>query len=188
MRDLLKSEYNNPFVWGWVSAADMLSIMRTYYSINWNNARLSTYQNKELQDGVCFTVHVDNIFDLTYSHYQFNTNYDFLTDHNTNMVFSNHIWEYVMDKYRQRTLRMITQNIPPKYIILDDFTEKGFSDRQISQIYEISRMPVLIFTNKDTYSSNHLVQIIHITADNMLPEHIIECYRDEIMHFLYLGS
>ena len=188
MRDLLHLEYNKPFVWGWISAEGMLSIIQNYFNINWNNVSLSTYENKELQDGVCFTVHVDNTFALTYSHYQFNANYDFFTDNKTNMVFSNHIWEYVIAKYKSRTLRMVQANIPPKYIILDDFTEKTFSNEQIYRLNTNSKYPVLLFTPKDIDLDNPLIKVINICQDDMLPELIALNYKEVIMQFLYLDS
>lgn len=189
MRDVLHAEYSNPFVWGWITAEDILHVIFQYKSINWHNVRMSTYKNMPLRDGVCFTLTIDGKFAVTYSHYQYNSNFhELYKDVKSNMVLHDHIWEYVRKKYCERVARMLRNNNLPKFILLDDFTEKQYSVEQIEEIINKSQYPVLIFTDKNIISTNHLVKLIRITPDDMLPEIIVSNYTEDIKHFLYLNS
>lgn len=83
---------------------------------------------------------------------------------------------------------MVQANIPSKYIILDDFTEKTFSNEQIYLLNTNSKHPVLLFTPKDIDLDNPLIKVINICQDDMLPELIALNYKEVIMQFLYLDS
>lgn len=115
---LSKVQFNNPFMWAVCPYRGIKHIMEHLYDINWSNISFS----KSTIRKNTYVITVDNAFPIHYVHYKFNKKYyePHVIIHGSNKdddwssdVESDHIWDYVFEKYIERTKRMMKTNELP---------------------------------------------------------------------------
>ena len=110
----LKCEFKNPFIWNIIDFNSMLFLVKNYDKINFNNFELKKDKNWN------FSIIIDNHITIQYVHYKFdakaNKPYIKYID-----LYSNKIWEIIVNKYEERTKRMINENKKPIFIFANWF-------------------------------------------------------------------
>ena len=108
VRDLLKEQFSNPFVWCSVTEADILYVVSDYVSINWDDISTELYENRTFGTKNVKIV-VDGKIEIKYPHYC-------LSDCSTKVdginVFSKDIIRWSTDRYRERVARMLSSGMP----------------------------------------------------------------------------
>lgn len=117
MRDYYKYQYNNPFCWSFILVDDFITLMNEWDNIDFMNYTLEK-RGKKLEEG--FKTVIDSKVTLLWYHYLFSTKYNKPTTKNID-VFSNHIWEYIIEKYEERTKRMLAAKEKPIFIFADSY-------------------------------------------------------------------
>ena len=120
-RDLLKTPYENPFIWTRMMDDTFIWLLENYESINFRKYEL-TKTNFSLEDYVnCFFyIKYDNKHEVKYGHYKFVKNATKPVKIKMDVQY-NKIWEYIIEKYEKRLKRMKTE---PIFIINDQFYNK----------------------------------------------------------------
>ena len=118
-----KTEFKNPFVWELIDFNSMLYLIKNWDNINWYNFELEKDANWN------FRIIIENKITIKYVHYKFdkNANHPYKKDID---VFSNKIWEYIVDKYLKRIARMIKTREKPIFIFADRWNRKDTSLNQ----------------------------------------------------------
>ena len=115
MRDYLKEKFNNPFIWSYIDNISFFNLIKNYENINWLNFELIKDKNWN------FCILVDNLVKINYPHYHFDPNANKITffddDNQHRNVYYNKIWEYIVEKYKTRTERMLKINVKPIFIL-----------------------------------------------------------------------
>jgi uncharacterized protein (DUF1919 family) len=120
MRDYYKYQYNNPFCWTFILVDDFVTLMNEWDNINFMKYTLEK-RGKRLEDG--FKTIIDGKVTLLWYHYLFSMKYNKPTTKGIN-VFSDKIWEYIIEKYEERTKRMLAANEKPIFIFADSYNYK----------------------------------------------------------------
>lgn len=124
-RDYLKKQYETPFIWTNLICEDYISLINNYDKINFENfqvniAETTRWENQLPQDTKVCYVRVDNCFNLYYTHHLYG-NHDNIylsTDDDNRYIYKN-IVEFVAKRYAKQAKRMVTNNKPPLFILLD---------------------------------------------------------------------
>jgi hypothetical protein len=118
----LKEPFQNPFIWSLIDFESMLYLAKNFYSINFNNIRLTDVGKIE-DDTWEFHLIIDNNVLVKYVHYKFSMFDKHPTVRGID-VFYDKIWEYIIDKYRERVSRMIRGGIPPTFVFANWFNKR----------------------------------------------------------------
>jgi hypothetical protein len=127
--------------------SSILWCLEHFYEIDWGAVRL----NKSPLKPSTFIITVDNHITLHFVHYIFNPLIQYAIvdrklqgDGTVRDVESNHIWEYVVNKYIERTKRMISLHEPPTFLIRDEPYARSGSLNDIA--YSTSKFKRVILT------------------------------------------
>ena len=162
-RNILKTQFNNPFVWAWVNATDICYLLEKYETVDFTKFKLQKYTTTPLQDGDCFKICVDGKITIVYSHYQFNSKYSTLyTDNVTNMVYYNKIWEFVVQKYIQRVSRIPSD--PPVFILCDDRCDCGYDAEHIEKLRNRPNIKSCSFRQKHSKQTIQMCSLLNTTG------------------------
>lgn len=99
MRDCLKIPYCNPFCWMTLDYESMYYLIENFKDINFDNYEL--YKNKNWH----FYIKIDDKVRISYPHYKFGPSYKKITVKGVDVWYCK-IWEYINEKYIERTKRM----------------------------------------------------------------------------------
>lgn len=121
-KKVLETTYKNPLVFKKIYFDDFIKLIKNYDIINFSN-----YELKKDNDWH-FRIEVDNIFTAELNHYRFDKTVDGIKK-NFPDVYSNKIWEYIVEKYETRLLRM---NERPIFIGHYDYGQLGKWDPTLS--------------------------------------------------------
>ena len=185
-RDILNEPYSNPFVWSWLNTHDICYVVQNYSNIFFSNFKLQIHNNEHIHNGSTFDIIVDESFTICYPHYELSIN-DAVTrrDDTNNMVYSNAIYEYVVEKYISRTKRLyIGNNRTPIFLLCDNRNGCGtFSENQVQSLAKQSSYKIVFcsFYNYDNYTSNYF---LHINIDGNRLAEIISKHTNEILTFI----
>lgn len=122
VRDLLKEQFSNPFVWCSVTEADILYVLANYTALNWDTIRVVLYDNKTLKTKNVKII-VDDKIEIKYPHYclsKDNTKVDGIN------VFSKDIIQWATDKYNERVSRMTLAG-KPFYVLGGSWEDQAMS-------------------------------------------------------------
>lgn len=116
--------YNNPFMWCAMRYDDIAAIIRNWGNINWDNIDLNPanllpveYKLFDVSRRKSYYISVDNKFNICYVHYRQSTTHSKPCVQGVD-VYYNKIWEYVVDKYRDRVSRMQLNNERPVFYLM----------------------------------------------------------------------
>lgn len=107
---IYKTQYNNPFIWSMVTADDFITFLKNYGKIDYKKYKLKPVEGEDY-----FAVEVDNKFDIVYTHYHYK-NVD-KTVHNVDVYYRD-IKKYIIEKYLDRTNRMLSLHEDPEFFII----------------------------------------------------------------------
>lgn len=99
-RDLLKTKYENPFIWSRLLSPHFENLLLNWDNINFQNIDLKCYS--KLDD---WRIIIDNKIEVEYRHMKFDKNYNTPVIQDV-FVYYNKIWEYIIEKYNTRLIRM----------------------------------------------------------------------------------
>jgi uncharacterized protein (DUF1919 family) len=97
--NIRKEEYKNPFIWMRITGESLKQLVLNYDKINFNNYELTKDKNWN------FSIIVDNIVQIHYSHYKFDAKCNKPIKVNNEIKY-NKIWEYIVAKYEERLKKM----------------------------------------------------------------------------------
>lgn len=157
VRDLLKEQFSNPFVWCSVTEADILYVMANYLSINWINIKCTLYDNQAFKiKNVKITV--DDKIEIKYPHYclsKGSTKVDRIN------VFSKDIIQWATDKYLDRVGRMLNSS-RPFYILGGSWDDQKMS---LSSKYNLLNADNVYMLNTDDIKhDNYKVAVKNFAA------------------------
>lgn len=136
-RDYLKTKYNNPFCWSVIDDNSICTLINDYYNINFKNYELTKDNNWN------FYLTIDNKIKVWYVHYKFSEK-DTMIRKNDVDVFYNKIWEYIIDCYNKRIIRMIET---PVFVLGSSWGGGALSKELIKKITEIKTNFKIIMTS-----------------------------------------
>lgn len=140
-RDYLKKPYNNPFCWNFIESDDFYNLIINYENINFNNFELIKKDNWK------FYIKIDNLITIYYAHYKFNKNYNTITTIKDD-VYYNKIWEYIIEKYKIRTKRMLELNEPPIFIVGSTNIGQLYTKDQLQKFCTIKDKKIFLFSKE----------------------------------------
>lgn len=152
VRDILKEQFTNPFVWCSVTEADILYTIQNYTTINWENFTVELYDNYTLRTKNVKII-VDNQLTIKYPHYCLSNSPIKVDGIN---VFAKDIISWTTDKYITRLNRM--KSAPKPFFILGG----SWDDQMISKstLYKYATANnVYILDNKGIHHDNYKVAI-----------------------------
>lgn len=172
VRDLIKEQFSNPFVWCSVTEADIIYVIYNYDNINWNDFKIELYENK--------TFHVKNVkvivngkIEIKYPHYclsKTDTKVDGIN------VFSKDIVNWVSSKYLERVNRMKLAG-RPFYILGGTWKDQMMSLSTKQLFAECGNVHILLAN--DIVHDNYKVAV---TNFNKIQEHLSKFVESSITH------
>ena len=106
----LNEQLSNPFTYAVLDFDSAYNLVKDYDNISWMEYELVKDENWN------FYIIIENKIKIWYGHYKFDKNANGIIV-KKNDVFSNKIWEYIVDKYETRVKRMLENKNPPIIII-----------------------------------------------------------------------
>lgn len=153
-RDCLTQPFINPFVWNIMDFDSCYNLVKYWDEIDFENYELVKDYNWN------FSIIIDRKIKVQYVHYKFQKDCKTLTVKN-NDVYSNHIWEYIVEKYTKR-IRNVHEE-PPIFVFA---TANYGSDRHIpftleqqKKLDELNSSYKIIISFKNMINSNKLLCI-----------------------------
>ena len=180
--------YNNPFIWMVAPYKSILTVMEHFRDIHWGNFQL---RESRTRLGT-FIISVDGQIDLHYVHYKFNPLVSHaIVDRQLNKsggvrdVESNHIWEYVVDKYIERTKRMLRSNEPPVFLLRDETYASDINQLPVCMYHSSPYKRIIITANKGLNRNDSVVTTIHPNATLINdPRRCVNTFFDRIIQFI----
>jgi hypothetical protein len=118
------NKFNNPFIWMISSYDSIYEVLNNFKNINWFNYEMDKSKIKPNT----FIIRIDNKIEINYVHYIFDPTatqiiqkkkYD-IEEHWTGDICYNKIWEFVNEKYIERTKRMLSLKEEPCFLIREE--------------------------------------------------------------------
>ena len=167
------TKFNNPFTWMVAPYDSIYYTMMNFDKINWNNI---DFQKSKLRPNT-FIIKVDNHIDLHYVHYKFDPNAKSIIqekkfdaeEHWTGDVLYCKIWEFIYQKYEERTQRMLSLNEEPCFLIRDESFANSNSKHSIKDIAYCNSpyKRIIITTNKSITRNDDICKTIHVPKIEM---------------------
>lgn len=178
-RDILKQEYQTPFIWSRLWNDDLINLLQNYENINFNNYELKKTNPKLKDNDNDFYILLDNKVKIYFRHCFFSIKHNEPKKFHANVYF-NKIWEYVFTKYIERTERMLKCTEKPIVIIHD--CSPYYNLKDIIKICKEKHFRCMIFTNNMPETNDSDLCIKPVKED--IPGKIIETYKKEILEFI----
>ena len=96
----LKMPYQTPFCWNTIDDNSMFNLISNYDTINFKKYELIKDKNWN------FSILINDLVKVNYVHYHFSKNDNKIRTDNAD-VYYNKIWEYIIEKYEERTNRFL---------------------------------------------------------------------------------
>lgn len=138
-RDVLKTEYKNPFIWCFLEP--YFDFIQNYPNINLFNYKLEKIDKKLGR----FKIVIDNKYELKFWHYYFDKNAKTLIIDGRNVRY-NKIWEYIVQKYEERTKRMLNKKEEPIFIIGSSNSGQQFTQKEQEKFLELTKYKMFLFS------------------------------------------
>ena len=184
-------QFNNPFIWMVTPYTSVKYMLEHYEEINWLNFDI---EKSKIRPNT-FIIKIDNKIEIHYVHYKFDPKANSITvkkkiDSKGNTwdgdIFYNHIWEYVVEKYEERTKRLLQLKEPPVFLISQESYANNNGTTLMDLLNTNSKYKRIFITNdKKINSSNKNVKIIQVSKIED-PEPTIRKYKNDIMNFIEL--
>ena len=110
-KNYLKEPFGNPFIWTVIDFQSMLHLVQNWDNINFKNFELIK------DDKWNFSILIDEKVKIQYVHYKFNPNCKTPILDNIGSIHYYKIWEYIIQKYKERLNRMLENKEEPIFCI-----------------------------------------------------------------------
>ena len=177
-RDYYK-KFHNPFIWSVLLPNDVITIIKEYDNINFNNYEILPSNILNLND--IFKVRIDNKIDLHFVHYR-NSKNDINGRKHIFDLFINDSKKYVETKYKNRLARMIENNQKPIFVICDNKAGYELSLDIINEINKIeTNYEIIIVSKKDLSNIKFRKNITWIKFDGNLHNEVSKNFGKKIL-------
>ena len=185
-RDILSTSYKNPFIFSRTFLDDFIYLLKHFNELNFTKFNLCESTPFK------YYIRVDDAINIQYNHYKFDPTAAELRKEPPNVYYSK-IWEYIVNKYIERTRRMTE---PPIFIGHFDYGQLGEWDPTMSidkvnsfvNLCHQLNQPALILSELpiESYDSDtvKIVRFKRIKLDGNRYVHIVDVLRDEIVNKL----
>ena len=151
MRDFLKIEYINPFVWSYIPFEDFFNLIKYWDEINFRNFTVEAIGNNPSNG---YKTVIDNKVNVYWHHYKYDENVlDEPKIVNVNVLYYK-IDEYIKKKYEERVERMLKSKIDPIFIFGDSFKRCGknvFNEIRKKELLNIQSKYKIICLDSEKY-------------------------------------
>ncbi len=148
-RDILKSQYENPFIWTGISDDSFNAIFGEYEHINFNKFRV---EQDETESGGKYYIIIDETYRVNYRHVLLDPTCKTPTIKDVN-IYTCNPQQYITEKYMARLSRMKSS---PIFIYMDlDYTK----NYQIAELAYRMHRPINILTVDSNYPVNEFAKI-----------------------------
>lgn len=179
-KDILKEEYQNPFIWTLFDPDEYIDFIDNFDTINFDNYELIKEGNGLSNN---FQLLIDCKYHLKFIHYNFEASAD--TPYIKGVdVYYNRIWEYIVEKYITRLKRMKAQKTT-----VFIYYEPNLKCSKLSLLPEIIQnhnYKCIAFTNK--LKSTDKLKVYPIEKTWNSPPPVVQTYRKEILEFINENS
>ena len=162
----LKCSFKNPFIWNIIDFNSMYYMAKNYDQINFENYELTKDKNWN------FSLIIDGKIKINYVHYKFDPNAKTIkVDNKTDKeeewigdVYYCKIWEFIYQKYEERTKRMLALNEEPCFLIRDESFANANSKHSIKDIAYCNSpyKRIIITTDKSITRNDDICKTIHV--------------------------
>lgn len=153
-RDILKCEYQNPFVWSQIRKQSYNYLFSHYTDIDFSNIVV----NKHAWDKTwCLDMLIDDVITVTYPHILFDARCNKPTI-KANNVYYNRPWLVVCDSYKKRLTRM---QQTPVFIYLDIDNNKLCENFELAKLANTLKRECLFITTRE-YEETEYVKTINV--------------------------
>lgn len=187
------TKFNNPFTWAVIPYDSIMYTMNNFNKINWFDY---TFLKSSLRPNT-FIIQVEKNINFHYVHYKFDPNSKSIIQEKkfdkeeiwTGDVLYCKIWEFINEKYIERTKRMLQLNEEPVFLI----REENFAN--INQKYTLKDIAnsdspfkrIIITTDKNIDRNDNICKTIHTNKIEM-PLPTVRKNFNEINSFLNLNA
>lgn len=186
-KNILEEQYNSPFVWCRIWEDDYFTLIKDFENINFMNFEIhKTKENEKINDLMeCnFNIIIDNKIKVFYNHYRFSSKDDKIRKDGID-IYYNKIWEYIVEKYKERTKRMLTDKTKPIILLHCQLGHYYNIQNDIIKLCNNKKYKYILLTNTNEIIKNENNLIL---PGNVLkyenPEHYTDYYKNEIKEFL----
>lgn len=164
------TKFNNPFIWMLADNDSILYTMENFNKINWFDYE---FEKSKLYKNT-FIINVENKIKLHYVHYKFDPTASTIIqekkfdkeEHWTGDVLYCRIWEFINQKYLERTKRMLDLYEEPIFILKEEswFNKMVNSKHSLKDIANSkSNYKRLIFTTDNSINRNDdICKTVHV--------------------------
>lgn len=188
-------QYNNPFMWSLIRCDDMISLINQYESLVWNNIML--YEDEMNKSNRTFNIVINDLITIHYVHFKWELNKEFPDIRRAGRdLFANNMYEYVVDKYKSRVNRMLSERIKPTFFILGanqflfDYTLENLEKLIKTTNSGAKRYIITQYTELKMYE-NDMLQIrcvdTPISEGNYTTQYYSNTFFDDVLNFMSDG-
>lgn len=190
-RDVLKVQYQNPFIWTLLDDDQFISLVKNYNSINFNKYVVQKRSNdwninNDFDTIIDSTYHIQNIHMHFDQHAQKPESLNGAppTERHlwTDGVKYNKIWEYIGERYIARVQRMKQTTTP----VIAFWHKDGELDpvNQLIQLAKDNNYPIILFDNRIKQVISERTMVLPVPTNIDRPQPIVQMYKSQIYSFL----
>lgn len=176
-KNVLKTEYQHPFIWCRFFNDDFLYLIQHYDSINFHNYEIGKYGAKLHNKTNPFYIRVNDKVSIHYTHYYFDSTASTPITTKSHDILYNKIWELIVSNYKKRLERL---NGKPSFIFNDDesYSIYGANKTWINIIPNLIKLAqhidnkCVIISNK--YKPMQENNLLILNADNIWPPYNLD--------------
>ena len=185
-------QFNNPFIWMIASYDSIYEVMNNFKNINWYNYEMDKSKLKPNT----FIIRIENKIEINYVHYIFDPKADQIIqkktfdkeEHWTGDVCYNKIWEFVNEKYLERTKRMLELNEKPCFLIRQETLGNNKIKHDLKDLAECnSNYKRIIITNDNKIKRNDEICKTILVNRIEVPEPTVKHNLSTIKNFFNLN-
>ena len=182
-RDILKTEYKNPFIWTGIEIDNFIDLVDNFEKIDFTNVKLEK-RGEGLKNNI-FTV-IDDKYTFRNGHIVFSINDDvprIMNDPNqldSINVYYNKPWRYILEKYDKRVERMDDNIIVAIYAKDNEYT---YQLNRLADVCLKHNYPCLIF-HSEKVKENKVTKSYVIKHKEPWIDNLYKLYRKEIEEFV----
>ena len=174
-RDILKTEFKNPFIWTFIRPKHFLTLLENYESLNFSNIHLEK-RTDVLNE---FKLIIDNKLEIECWHMVLDPKSKTPKSPDNRAIYYYKIQDYIINNYQKRLNRMTAENNMPT-ICCERFDD--YINELIKICYQ-KKYKLLLFTNKITeINNNNLLVLNYKCVDD--PRILANTFSDKIKNFL----
>ena len=180
-------QFNNPFVWMVLDYPYMLNLAMQYKNIDFTKIKL--FQGN-LDQHDYYGININENINIEYVHYRYKENVENIQKEGVEL-FSKNIHKFTVDKFFNRTARMLKLNEDPTFLIMD-YKDHYYTENTQHFIDQV-KYDTIIFTNNNYKINRDNVQLIltkeqSITHRRIQPEDFIKTYNNDINNAIKILS